>query len=147
MLIAKVRHKPANKKLYAFEVPKKFEPYIKVGSSIMCETSRGKQFGVVEELIGCDTAKDVAEITNGNAISPLISVKTEVNIGDIRIPENFARTYPKEAKIEKRISELVIYGEFKTQIRFDTSLKLKDGYSAYVASKRLGRKTLSGVVY
>lgn len=63
-----------------------------------------------------------------------------VNLKDIRIPETFAKTTPKQEKIQKFKDEYCLTGDFQKRILVTEQNLLVDGYARYVALQELGVK-------
>ena len=49
-MIAFIRHKPGQSKVYMFNVPVALEPLIHLGAHVLCDTRRGIQPGEVVEI-------------------------------------------------------------------------------------------------
>lgn len=63
-----------------------------------------------------------------------------VNLKDIRIPQAFAKTTPKQEKIQKFKDEYFLSGDFQKRILVTEQNLLVDGYARYVALQELGAK-------
>ena len=67
-------------------------------------------------------------------------VSKTVKVSDIRIPQAFAKTTPKQEKIQKFKDEYFLSGDFQKRILVTEQNLLVDGYARYVALQELGAK-------
>lgn len=152
MNIVGVKHKPKDK-IYWFEAPHdkiEFEG-ISLGDSCMCLTKKGHQVGWIVAKIEDATGDEVKAITRRSELSHILGVWKNVQINDIKIPEDFTKTTPRRSKITLRREEFLMNGSFGTNvtIKYNSVYRdtishplLVDGYTAYLVAKELGHKTL-----
>ena len=67
-------------------------------------------------------------------------VSKTVKLNDIRIPQTFAKTTPKQEKIQKFMDEYRSNGDFQKHILLAAQNLLVDGYARFVALTELGEE-------
>ena len=67
-------------------------------------------------------------------------VSKTVKVSDIRIPQAFTKTTPKQEKIQKFKDEYFLRRDFQKRILVTEQNLLVDGYARYVALQELGTK-------
>lgn len=143
MVYAGIKHDYSNR-IFWFKVPKSLSDRIAVQGKVICETKYGFQPGDVVELISC---KERSEIKRSTGITPsksVVGVNTSIDIDKVIIPSAFSNTVPSPEKIANREAEYKLFGKFLTKIEFSRGGYLIDGYTAYLAAKKLGVKELDG---
>ena len=61
-----------------------------------------------------------------------------ININDIKIPEDFEKTPPRKAKMDRKRKYYKEHGQFDKPIVLKQNLELTDGYCALLISKEFG---------
>ena len=61
-----------------------------------------------------------------------------INIDDIKIPEDFEKTPPRKAKMDRKRKYYKEHGQFDKPIVLKQNLELADGYCALLISKEFG---------
>jgi len=140
--VVEVKHHPRAKKTYCFAVPASLAFMIVPGTRLEVDTCQGKALAIAVGQASCDPEK-VKEMTDRTgatgALRPVTAVHAWANPRSIDVPAKFLMTPPSRRKIRTREQEYALCGSFQTRIEV-TKLwhTLTDGYSAYVAAKRLG---------
>ena len=58
-----------------------------------------------------------------------------ININDIKIPEDFEKTPPRKAKMDRKRKYYKEHGQFDKPIVLKQNLELTDGFCAYLIAK------------
>lgn len=148
MKVALVRHGSYGK-VYWFEVPEQLTNDVMIGARVTCDTARGKNAGVVVGTAVLDPEQDRETLSSAGAVLPLrqiLSIKKDVLMADIKIPDYMKRSTPRDDKIAKRFLEYYHTMSFNTNVSIREDGTLVDGYSAYLVAKVLNLPFLSATV-
>lgn len=142
MTCVEVKHKPSHTKRWWFAVPEFAKNNISTGDSVICDTRKGKNNGVV-----CAVARDISSkfamhLSNGHKLRNIVGIERSINVDELSIPKSIQEFGINQEKVEKQIELFQEIGMFKTRIVANKHNVLIDGFSAYEAAKRLGVKTL-----
>ena len=136
MNIVEVKHED-QEKTYWFEVPRKLIPYLKKGDPVLCDTRKGRCFGVAQT--GVLSGDGIGRLAASNGakfpLRQVCAVKMGYPIGQIRIENKMKATRPNKKKIIARLNEYYDHGAFNTVLVVDSNHYLKDGYTAYLVAK------------
>ena len=147
MLYAAVRHHPDQAKLFWFAIPDELIPVADAGDACLCSTtSYGEQPGKIEAILDCSdpsVTRSIIGIPQEKPIRFLTGVEFCKSLEDIWIPAKFANA-PNPRKLRDREIEYAATGRFDTRVCLDPNGMLLDGYSAYVAAKKMGHTFLRG---
>lgn len=143
--VVEVRHKPEHTRFWYFVVPEKLCDSVEVGSTVLCETRKGRKDGIVMSVKEIEFTEDeISRLTNGHIIRPIIAVETNFKTNDVIIPDRFLSTNPRDSKVQKQIDSISRDGVFSTNVIIKADNVLVDGYSALIAAKMLGMRTIRG---
>ncbi len=143
MKYAFIQHNPKLPKLYTFKIDDDLARHVNIGSKVFCETANGIAPGFVREI-----TDDNNPIFLSEHLIPkrsVISTRTAFPLSNIRIPPIFLASIPSECKVERRVKEFLTLGRFNTKVKFTATGYLQDGYTAYLAAKKLGHLSLTGL--
>lgn len=143
MTFAKVKHQANPEREFWFEVARELCNHIHVGDEVLCDTAKGLVRGRVVKTISGFSEDEFVEQYGFYPSADIVGMYTNyVSPEIIGIPQHIANSRPSIGKIKKRIEEFYATGGFKTKIEVDTTLTLKDGYTAYLVAKMFGVDTL-----
>lgn len=146
MNVVMVKHGSCGK-VYWFEVPDQISPKLLPGTRVVCDTVRGKQYGVIVGTVV--SSDDVMEIMLASgAVFPLrkiLDTAHDIELTDIIIPDYMARHLPSDILLSKRFLEYYHTMQFNTNVVVDENGVLKDGYSAYLVAKALRLSVISAI--
>lgn len=148
MKVALVKHGSCGK-VYWFEVPEQLANDVVTGVRVTCDTARGKKAGVVVGTALLNPEQDREMLLSAGAVLPLrqiLSIKKDVLMADIKIPDYMKRSTPRDDKIAKRFLEYYHTMSFNTNVSIREDGTLVDGYSAYLVAKVLNLPFLSATV-
>lgn len=143
MVYAGIKHDYSGR-VFWFKVPKSLSGRIAVQGRVICKTKYGFQPGDVVELISCKGQSEIKQITGITPSRSVVGVKTSIKTDKVKITSAFLNTVPSPEKIANREAEYKLFGKFLTKVEFSRSGYLIDGYTAYLAAKKLGVKELDG---
>ena len=63
-----------------------------------------------------------------------------ININDIKIPEDFEATPPRKAKMDRKRRYYKEHGQFDKPIVLKQNLELTDGFCAFLIAKEIGMR-------
>ncbi len=140
--VVEVKHHPNAKKTYCFAVPACFAFNILPGTLLEVDTCKGKTLATAVSRATCDPGKMKEMMARTGArepLRPVTAVQGWANPRSIDIPAHFLMAPPSHGKLRLREQEYRQDGAFHTRIEVTHIWHtLRDGYSAYVAAKRLG---------
>lgn len=139
--VVEVKHHPDARRTYCFTVPAALAFIIVPGTLLWVDTRKGKTLAIAVCHAACDPdrIKEMMERTGTKKVlRSVLAVHTWANPRSIDIPAVFLMSPPRMEKVIRRETEYRETGRFHTRIEI-THLwhTLTDGYSAYVAAKRL----------
>jgi hypothetical protein len=140
-----VKHKPEQKQVYWFEVPEPLCNSVKMNSQVLCDTSRGRQEGVVVSIVeGVGENKAQHIIGARFPLKEIVAVKVSLDIDKIHIPYDI-QAYGWDLKdIYETMEAYFAVGYFSGSIKFSVNNDLIDGYSEYLIAKMFDHGVLEG---
>lgn len=137
MNIVEIKHTEDQEKTYWFAVPEKLVPYLKKGDWVLCDTRKGKQYGVAQTGVLSGDGIERLAITNGARfpLRQVCAVRMNYPTAQIKIENGMKATRPGKKKIIARLNEYYEHGAFNTVLIVDSNHCLKDGYTAYLVAK------------
>lgn len=146
-----IKHKPEDKIAYWFVVPEGLKSEVCLGAEVLCLTRYGKASGKVDSIIELehmpekDINKLIGDLPDLPMLKPILAVRKDFPIQEIKIPEEFSASRPALKKLFRRIKEFYRTGGFETPVIVSADGTLKDGYTAYIAARIYGLETLRGL--
>lgn len=139
-----------NKREYCFLLPPELIWFVKTGSHVLCDTSKGRIWGVVTHPpIGGTGAVEKAK--RKGATFPLRQIVAcrdyKYPVADIVLPHYLQRSRPRAVKLERRMHEYIDKKQFNTKVKIAADGTLLDGYTAYLVCKMWDIKKISAVIY
>ena len=64
----------------------------------------------------------------------------KVNVSDIIISPNFARSHPRQEKMIRKRNYFYENNQFESKIKLNKDFLLLDGYTSYLIAKEVGKK-------
>lgn len=144
-----VRHKDNQSKLYWFEVPSELREFVRIGSRVLCDTSRGNNPGTVVSIIdGVEMRKVelVVGCTLRHPLKKILAVKGKIDLERIHIPWELEGEFPHKDEINLRISEFCETGRFSEPVVLTHDFNLRDGYAAYLVARMFDHEKINGVL-
>ena len=137
MNIVEVKHDEHQEKTYWFAVPEKLIPYLKKGDQVLCDTRKGRQYGIAQTGVLSGDGIDRLAASNGAKfpLRQVCAVKMNYPIKRIKIEDDMKASAPKKEKIIARLNEYYDHGAFNTALVVDSNHYLRDGYTAYLVAK------------
>lgn len=137
MNIVSVKHPSGGEKEYWFEVPVGLVSQTKKGSRVVCDTIRGREFGIVNsDVISGENVEQLAIRLGARLpLKKILSVTNLMPMNKIKVPMRFIYTRPHPDKIAKRMREFYDHRAFDTDVVVDQNGNLLDGYTAYLVAK------------
>lgn len=143
-----VKHKPEHNQVYWFEVPESLCETTKIGSRVLCDTSRGNQEGTVVSVIeGVGENKAQHTIGARFPLKKIVSVKVPLDVDKIHIPFDMQAGGVNIGEVHSVMEEYYKNGFFPGEIKFSTNNDLIQGYSEYLVAKMFDHGVLSGFCY
>lgn len=148
-----VKHKPEDAIAYWFLVPEGLKSEVCLGAEVLCLTRYGKASGKIRGIVEFedegtpekDVSSPIADLPDLSMLKPILAVRKDFPIQEIKIPEEFSASRPALKKLFKRIKEFYRTGGFETSVIVSADGTLKDGYTAYIAARIYGLETLRGL--
>ena len=146
MNVAMIKHGNCGK-VYWFEIPDHLADKVKPDARVVCDTARGRKYGVVVGSVVNEA--DVRDLmTASGATFPLrkiVGTTCDIAMDSIVVPDYMKHSKPSDEKIAKRFMEYYHTGKFSTNVVVADNNKLVDGYTAYLVAKALKLPYLSGI--
>lgn len=140
-----VKHKPEHNQVYWFEVPESLCEITKIGSRVLCDTSRGDQEGTVVSVIeGVGENKAQHTIGARFPLKKIVAVKMSLDIDKIHIPYDIQAYGWNLKDIYETMEAYFAVGYFSGSIKFSINNDLIEGYSEYLIAKMFDHGVLEG---